>query len=444
MDSTFTNLESLIKAAGLEFPVLNTGQEKQKPKAKKKFMLVGTHAHQVTGYSKVTYHVIKELAKLDICELFHFGFQKFINESNGYRKYPAGVDVYDPVIKERSKEAESEMGFGFSQLPGYIQAVKPDIIMIYNDAGIICKFLEKMTEKIPEKERTYKLIIYLDQVYTIQRPELLVRIDKDAHIYFAFTQFWKDVLQKQGIIKPIYVLRHGFDPTQFVVKDRSVIRKKHGIPENLFVMLNLNRNTPRKHHDIVVIAFAELVARNPTKPLMLLAVCDGGEGGGYPLKEIYIRELVRLNLNPEHHAHKLSISQSSMSYTDELINELYSLSDIGITAAEGEGFGLCQFEAMGVGVPQVVPRVGGFIDFCINDQNCRSVEPKWRSYLALGQSPVGGIAELVLPFDLSLAAEDYLLDSELRELHGKKARETVLNYTWENEVQSLARVISDI
>jgi len=433
MDSTFINLESLIRAAGLDFPV-----------KKKKFMLVGTHAHQVTGYSKVTYHIIKELAKLDICEIYHFGFQKFLNDSIGYRKYPKGVDVYDPVIKERDGQTESEMGFGFSQLPGYIQSVKPDIIMIYNDAGIICRFLDKMNEMIPEKDQTYKLIIYLDQVYTIQRPELLARMDKNAHMYFAFTQYWKEILQKQGIAKPIHVLRHGFDPEQFKPIDRLVARKKHNIPENLFVFLNLNRNTPRKHHDIVVMAFAELVARNPTKPLLLLAICDGGEGGGYPIQEIFIRELIRLNLNPNHHAQKLSISKSSMNFTDELINELYALSDVGITAAEGEGFGLCQFEAMGIGIPQVVPGVGGFLDFCEHGANSQVVPVKWRSYLPLGQSAVGGIAELIQPFDLSIAAEEYLMDTELRESHGKKAMETVLSYKWENEVKTLAQVIKDI
>lgn len=434
MDSTFTNLESLIKAAGLDFPSLK----------RKKFMLVGTHAHQVTGYSKVTHHIIQELAKLDFCDLYHFGFQKFVNDAQGYREYPKGVDVYDPVLKERSKEAEQEMGFGFSQLPGYIRSVKPDIVMIYNDAGIICRFLDKMTEMIPEQERTYKLIIYLDQVYTIQRPDLLNRIEKDAHMYFTFTEYWKETLQKQGITKPVHVLRHGFDPSQFKKMDRETVRKKHNIPENIFVFLNLNRNTPRKHHDIVVMAFAELVARHPTKPLLLLAICDGGEGGGYPIQEIFIRELVRLNMNPQQHMYKLNISKSSMSFTDELINELYSLSDVGITAAEGEGFGLCQFEAMGVGIPQVVPGVGGFFDFCKHGVNSQVVPTKWRSYLPLGQSSVGGISELISAFDLSIAAEEYLLDTELREKHGKAAMETVLTYTWEKEVKTLADVIRDI
>jgi len=434
MDYTFCNLEALIKEAGLALPT----------QKKRRFLLVGTHAHQTTGYSKVTYNVIQELAKLGTLELFHFGFQRFVQPPPDYRTYPLGVDVFDPVLAERAKTAEQEMGFGFSQLPDYVRKVKPDIIFIYNDAGVICRFLDKLTDTLTEEERKkYKMIIYLDQVYIIQRPELLGRIEKDADAYFAFTEYWKQMLEKQGVKKPIYVLRHGFDAKQFVIKDRSEMRKKHGIPENLFVFLNLNRNTPRKRYDIVVTAFAELVARHPTKPLALLAVCDGGETGGYPIQEIYLRELERLGVPIQFHAQKLMITKTALTYTDELINELYSLSDVGITAADGEGFGLCQFEAMGVGVPQVVPYIGGFRDFC-NSKNCQSVTPKYRSYMALGQSSVGGMAELVDAHDLMLAAEEYLMDSDMRERHGNAARDTVLQYSWTKEVAGLEKILQTI
>ena len=422
MDSTFTNLEALLHEAGLS-PRL-------------KFLFVGTHAHQTTGYSKVSYHILKELAKCPDFELYHFGIQKFTPIPPSYRPYPPNVHVYDPVEKERSKQAANEMGFGFSQLPEYIQTIQPDVVMIYNDAGIICKFLEKLP---PREKRTYKLLIYLDQVYTIQRPEYMVHIEQHADMYFAFTNYWKEILKSQGIQRPIHVLRHGFDPEQFKPMDRLQVRRKHKIPENAFLFLNLNRNTPRKHHDIVVTAFAEMVARFPTKPLLLLVVCDGGENGGYPLREIFYRELVRRQTSVELHGQKLLITNSAMTYTDELINEFYCMSNVGISGADGEGFGLCHFEAMGVGIPQVVPYVGGFRDFCTKE-NSQIVQPKFRMYIALSQSSVGGISELVDPHELALAAEEYVLDSELWEEHGKKARETVLDYSWSKEVRSLVTV----
>jgi glycosyltransferase involved in cell wall biosynthesis len=98
---------------------------------------------------------------------------------------------------------------------------------------------------------------------------------------------------------------------------------------------------------------------------------------------------------------------------------------------------------MGCGVPQVVPDVGGFKDFCRAD-NAVLVKPTHHSYLPFAYSAIGGEIELVTPADLCLGIEEYLLDSELREKHGKKARETVLAYRWSEEVAELARVLRSL
>lgn len=410
-----------------------------------RFLLVSTHAQQTTGYSKVSYHICQELAKQKDIQLFHFGFQRFFEMGTQYRPYPEGVEVYDPAGAEKKDTSlPRETGFGYSQLPTYIRQVEPDIVMIYNDASVICQFLQKMTEQLTSDERrAYKLIVYLDQVYTIQRPDLLARIDQEADVYVAFTDFWRDVLKRQlptTTTKPIYVFRHGFDADMYKPMDRMAVRRKHGLPENLFLMVNFNRNTPRKRYDIVVTALAELVARYPTKPIALLCVCDAGEQGGYPIHEIYTRELIKRGVSVEHHINKLLITKTALNYTDQTVNEIYCMADIGITAAEGEGFGLCQFEAMGCGVPQVVPDVGGFKDFCRPD-NAVLVKPTYHSYLPFAYSPIGGHIEVVAPSDVCLGIEEYLLDSELREAKGKVARETVLAYRWSDEIAELTRVI---
>jgi glycosyltransferase involved in cell wall biosynthesis len=435
----YLTLANLLKDAGIGLQ--GTAPAPPATTRRRKFLLVGTHTHQTTGYSKVTYHIIQELAKHADIEVFHFGFQKFMTAPPDYRSYPLGVDVYDPVAAEKAGTSPQEMGFGFSQLPAYVRKVQPDVMMIYNDAGIICRFLDKLKEQLTPVERNYKLLIYLDQVYTIQRPEFLGRMDEVADAFFAFTPYWKTVLERQGVKKPIHVLRHGFDPAQFKPLDRVTARKKHGIPEQLFVFLNLNRNTPRKRYDLVVTAFAELVARHPTKPLALMCVCDGGETGGFPIQEIYLRELDKRRVPLQFHAHKLMISKQALTYTDDMINELYAMSDVGITAADGEGFGLCQFEAMGIGIPQVAPDLGGFKDFCKGGENAMTVKPKYTSYLPLSASSVGGQIEIIDPIDLAIAAEAYVLDSDLRASHGAAARATVLDYKWSTEVAELARVI---
>ena len=143
MESSFLNLEALIREAGLDVPNVAATQAVAVavPAPRKKFLLVGTHAHQTTGYSKVTYNIIKELAKHPDLELYHFGFQKFMTPPPNYRNYPHGVDVYDPVALEKANLAPQEMGFGFSQLADYVRKVKPNVIMIYNDAVLFVNSL---------------------------------------------------------------------------------------------------------------------------------------------------------------------------------------------------------------------------------------------------------------------------------------------------------------
>ena len=434
--SFYNNLDALLSAVGAP------SSSPSPPIKQKKFLLVSTHAHQCTGYSKVSYHLVKEISKESTIQLHHFGFQKSPRTSPDWRAYPTNVNVIDVMEKEK-ESGKSEGGFGFSVLPNIVKQIQPDSILIYNDASVICQYLDSLEKNLTVEERSkYKMIIYFDQVYDTQRPQLLGRIDKDTHTYFAFTEYWKTVLQKQGIKKPIHVLRHGFDPTQFVPKDRTELRLKHKIPKEAILFLNVNRNTPRKHYDLLIMAFAQLVARHPTQPVLLMCVCDNGEHGGYTLMEIFARELSLLNVPIQHHINKVLLVKQAMSFTDELINEMYAMSDVGVSTADGEGFGLCQFEAMGIGIPQIVPYVGGFKDFCKHDINSKVVKPVFRTYLPMALGGIGGISELVDPKEVCYAMEEYMMDSELRAKHGAAARKTILEYEWKKEVHTLRTILT--
>jgi hypothetical protein len=108
-----------------------------------------------------------------------------------------------------------------------------------------------------------------------------------------------------------------------------------------------------------------------------------------------------------------------------------------VNSADGEGWGLCNFEQMGVGVPQVVPNIGGLKEFC-KSNNSVLVDAKQRYYLPMVYSPVGGEAWAMDPHDLCLGMEQYL-DSKKRLAHGEEARRTVLGYTWERAAEPLIR-----
>jgi glycosyltransferase involved in cell wall biosynthesis len=399
-----------------------------------KLLLVSTHVHQYTGYSKVSYGILKQLSKVPWLSVTHFAFQKFPNQSfpEGYRSYPSNVKVIDAVANEKPLE----QGFGFKQLPEVIKQEKPDIVLIYNDMSVVGKFLMEIDKSgIP---RRFKVWLYCDQVYTTQLQGYIDMMNMKAERIFTFTAGWKNCLKDQGITRPIDVLMHGFESDVYKPLPREEIRKHMKIPEDAFVFMNMNRNQPRKRYDILIMAFVELVVKYPTRNICLMCVCDKGEKGGWWLFELYQRELKLRGVNVENYATRLMISSQDMVFKDEDVNVFYNLADVGVNCADGEGWGLCNFEQMGVGIPQVVPNIGGLKEFCKTD-NSVLVEAKVRYYLPMVYSPVGGEANALDPHDFCLGMEEYLLDSEKRKAHGAAARKNVLTYTWERAVEPLIR-----
>jgi glycosyltransferase involved in cell wall biosynthesis len=406
---------------------------------KLKFLLVGTHCHQFTGYSKVTYGMIRVLAKQPNVAVTHFGFQKNPQTPPGYRPYPPNIRVLDAADMEKRATptgAPPQQGFGFNVLPDVIRHEQPNVVFIYNDMAVVTRFLEEIRKSgIP---RNFKIWVYVDQVYNCQLQAFLDILNRDADRIFTFTSYWKKCLKDQGITRPIDIFPHGFEADIFTTQSRSEIRKKVGLPTDAFIITCLNRNQPRKRYDLLIMAFVELILKYPTKPIMLMCICDKGEKGGWWLFEIFTRELKLRNVPLERFANRLLLSNNDMVYRDEDINLFYNLADIGVSAADGEGWGLCNFEQMGVGVPQVIPDIGGFKEFC-NKNNSVIVKPKQRYYHPGAHSPVGGEAEACDPHDICIGLEEYLLDTEKRTKHGEEAKKTVLTYTWNKVTEMLIK-----
>lgn len=399
---------------------------------KLQFLLVSTHCHQFTGYSKVSYGLIQQLSKLSWMQITHFGFQKFHAIPPEYRPYPSGVEVIDAAEVENPRQ----QGFGFGHLTDAIRKKQPHVIMIYNDMAVVARFLEEIRKSgIP---RTFKIWVYCDQVYDTQLQGYLDILNRDTDCVFTFSNYWKKCLKTQGITRPLDVILHGFDPTQFFPVPRDLARKQLGIPPEAFVFLNLNRNQPRKRLDIMIMAFVELIVKYPTKPIFLLSITDKGEKGGWWLFEIFKREIELRNVPVEMFGNRLMIATQDMSFSDQDVNLFYNVADAGLNTSDGEGWGLCNFEQMGVGVPQVVPDIGGFKEFC-NSENTMLVKPKLRNYLPTVFSPVGGEARICDPHDVCMAMEEYINDSGKRSEHGKAARETVLKYTWTRSAENLIK-----
>lgn len=389
-----------------------------------KLLFVSTHINQINGYSKVIYNIIQQLATLPWIQMVHYATQKIMNGDLG-RTYPSGVKVIDATALEKQKA----LGFAFQELPQVIQSEKPDIVFIYNDLAVTCGYIEEIRKTI--QNRFFKIWTYLDMVYEAPPQQMIDSLNRDAERIFCFNKGWKEQLKTLGITRPVDVMTHGVDQKMFRSIPRDLARQSLGLPKDIFLFTSMNKNIPRKRLDLVIMAFVRLITRFPLKPLFMLIVADKGDKGGFPLFDIFARELKLAGAPIDAYGNRLLItSKADTAYRDEDINLLYNAGDVGISCAEGEGYGLCTFEQMSIGVPQIVPKILAHTEYC-NEDNSILVTPKMRYYIPQAYNTVMGEAQLVNPDDVAKAMEKYVFDEDLRKLHGKLAKEKVETYTWD-------------
>lgn len=331
-----------------------------------RFVLVSTHTEQVTGYSKVSHNLLKQLSTLHpLVKVFHFGFQRAaVNISKSTRPL-TNVIQYDAAANENPKQH----GFGFNVFKEYIDTVNPDIVMIYNDPIVVNQFLHA----IKDVEKTFKVWVYLDQVYKGADMGLLRNIENSADRIICFTDSWRDHLKTRLTTTnvPIDVLEHGVDMLTFKRlgdPERANARKALNLPLDAKVFLNVNRNSSRKRLDLSIMGFARLIKMRPDDLLCMVFVTGvRPESNGYynPL-QIYMSELEHLGLDPVKYGTRLVCVDTTPPFVyfgDDAINQIYNAADVGVNTANGEGFGLCQLEHLATGAPQVVLDIGGYRSF---------------------------------------------------------------------------------
>jgi glycosyltransferase involved in cell wall biosynthesis len=431
--SNFVNeLNSIIQTSSIKNEIVVPSEPSVAVVSKQvKILIVSTHVNQVNGYSKVVFNLIKQLAQHPWISIVHFGTQRLVNADLG-RTYPSSVKVIDATAKEKEKQP----GFAFTELPGVIQSEKPDIVFIYNDLATISLYVEQIRKSI--ENRFFKIWVYADLTYVSAPPAFIDLLNRDVERIFCFTKAWKDALKAQGMTRPVDVMPHGVDPAMFRTIPRDLARQTLGLPKDMFLFTSVNKNIPRKRLDLLIMSFVKLIVRFPIKPIHLLIVADKGDRGGFSLFEIFAREIKLNGGSVDHFGTRLLITSKDTCYKDEDINMLYNCGDVGISCAEGEGFGLCTFEQMSLGVPQIVPAINGYSEYC-TEENSLMVKPTLRYYIPAGHNSVTGEAQMVNPEDVANAMQRYVFEDELRKQHGTLSKEKGQEYSWEKCTKLLVK-----
>lgn len=425
-------------------------------------LLCGTHPSQQNGYSRVVYELARRLAlrEADIA-LTIYGFQRAqgaAGPNDAARALPSNVVVHDAAAAENPKR----LGFGEAKIGEFLRMVPQDVVVIYNDLAVTTMLVQEIVRVHggDRAKRPFKLVSYMDQVYLCQKRRNLDLIEREFDGVITFSTGWADVLRGQ-LRDPDRlswaVLEHGIDAAAHHPVTRRLARTYFGIDQQAFVVLNLNRNVPRKRYDHVMTAFASVAAQMeredaavldasgvPTsvaarRPVRFLIGTD--MHSCWELPELFEREFIKRGGTAEAARKYLIGISAPQSLTDRDTNILHSVADVHATAADGEGWGLCSFEAAAAGVANVATAVGGICDF-LSDDTALLVRPKWHFYIDNSRDQIGGEAEVSDPEDIAAAILQYYRDEGLRARHAAAARAyvtTSVKYSWDR----LAGVFAD-
>jgi glycosyltransferase involved in cell wall biosynthesis len=290
-----------------------------------------------TGFGRVAQHLIPALAEQHevyaMCTNWH-GDPSPMQEH--CKMFPAMAHGSDP--------------FGSHRIGELVQTIKPDIVFIVNDIWVAISLADKIE---PFKESLgFKTCVYTPIDSYGLFAELLPAINKWDQL-ITYTEFGKAEIEKINYAKKIYTVGHGTDFTKFFPMDKQECRKELGIPEDVFIVFNGNRNQPRKRIDLTIKGFIKFAKDKPDARLWLNM---GKKDMGWDLIPLFKRVAKDEGYNP---TGKLILTSPTFSTHNclpiEQLNKVYNAVDVGVNTCIGEGWGLVNTEHAATGVAQIVP-----------------------------------------------------------------------------------------
>lgn len=399
----------------------------------KKVLFLATYPYQSNGYAKVANKITNYLA--NFYEVYYFGFSNYKDTYIPRDVHPS-IKIIDVVEEEKKRDLKD--AFGVEIIEDVIKEIEPDIVVIYNDIIVTCNHLNVLNRLRYEEEYDFKVISYLDLVYEYEKPQYVDFVNRHTNLIIVFSECWKNNLIKMGVSEDkIKIAYHGLNEN--VAKlDKKQCREDLGLNENDFIILNANRNSYRKATYLTISSFLKFLKsfknKNGIVPehLKLLLHCDMDNKTGYDILEIVKIECMRNELEYDKIINNHIIRLVETRINDEKMNKLYNACDMGINTCVGEGFGLCSFEHISLGKPQVVSAVGAHKDI-FNGYNEFMVAPSVEYYITPHTDAHVGFIEICNSKDFSekmISIYNYYKKYEI--ISNNFSNNMKKKYNWEN------------
>ena len=262
--------------------------------------------------------------------------------------------------------------YGIEQLPALIAARKFDLVWVFNCYTVLPRYARCFAAMA----KRLKVVAYCPLLGTplqLEGIKALAGFDALVTISPGVQALFESVLQdalRQGELTKLPTMAaipHGFDQALFyplspemsgtstpwsnrAALKAAVFADGWGSAEGSFIVLNANRNSPRKHIETTLAGFARFAHDKPPGVRLYLHMAEStqGERLADQAARLGIGTRVRIAGTPGRHP----------LCSDAELNLLYNACDVGINTASAEGFGMVSLEHAATGAPQIVPGHG--------------------------------------------------------------------------------------
>ncbi len=301
-----------------------------------------------TGFARVLHSILGRLH--DRYELHHLALNYQGEE------HPHPWEIYSPAA----------IG-----LRGLVERVRPRLVFLLNDLWQLGPYLEELGGGLADAP-TPAVVAYSPVDAGPLEPEMLAPLAGLDRLVL-YTRFGRTEveaslaqlrrLQPELRQPPLSIIPHGVDSDLFrplvASPDGGVDRRASRAAArrllftdpalaDAWIVLNANRNQPRKRIDVTIKGFALFARDKP--PGVRLYLHMGLVDCGWNVAALARRHDIedRLIVTAE--------ERFLPGVPDDVLNRIFNACDVGINTAVGEGWGLVNLEHAATGAAQVVPR----------------------------------------------------------------------------------------
>lgn len=254
---------------------------------------------------------------------------------------------------------KGESRYGFDQIGPLLAEIQPAIVFLLYDISFQVPFLDHLRKAQPQP----KLVFYSPVESGPIAPEIMQRLGGISR-YVVFTEYGRreietalrSVREKEpGFEFPaLEVIPHGVATEKFfpLAGGKTEARKRMRLDDaehrDAFIVLNANRNMPRKRIDLTIHGFALFAKGKPPNVKLYLHMATEDTGWNVLILAKRYGVFDRLIMT--------QADNSRPTFSDEQLNFLYNACDVGINTTTGEGWGMPSFEHGATRASQIVPR----------------------------------------------------------------------------------------